>query len=157
LLCRILREEKRTLLLFDSFQGLPKPNPTHDPVFAEGQYAAAVREVKQQLSEYEYLTDFRAGWIPDTFAGLQDRQFAFVHVDLDLYQPTLDCCAFFYPRLIPGGVLLFDEYGWASAHGEKAAVDKFFVDKPEHPIVLITGQAFVIKLPAGAANGRAQP
>jgi hypothetical protein len=45
-------------------------------------------------------------------------------------------------------VVLFDEYGFSSAHGEKVAVDQFFADKPEQPIALLTGQAFIIKLAA---------
>ena len=149
LLCRILQKAQKTLYLFDSFQGLPPPHPEHDPFtsFREGQYAASVAVVKQRLGECQPFTEVREGWIPETFHGLEDRQYAFVHVDVDLYQSTLDCCAYFYPRLTPGGILLFDEYGWASAHGEKTAVDEYFADKPERPIVLLTGQAFVLKVP----------
>jgi hypothetical protein len=69
------------------------------------------------------------------------------HIDVDLYQSTLDCCEYFYPRLVPGGILLFDEYGFAAARGEKDAVDQFFADKRESPIVLLSGQAVVVKLP----------
>jgi len=147
LLCQIIQGTHRALYLFDSFQGLPKPHPKHDPVFLKGEYAAAVEEVKQRLSDFRSLADFRTGWIPDTFIGLESNRYAFAHIDVDLYQPTLDCCAYFYPRLTPGGVLLFDEYGFASAHGEKVAVDEYFADKPEQPIALITGQALVLKLP----------
>jgi len=43
--------------------------------------------------------------------------------------------------------MLFDEYGWASSHGEKAAVDEYFADKRDRPIALITGQAVVLKSP----------
>jgi hypothetical protein len=44
-------------------------------------------------------------------------------------------------------MLVFDEYGFAPAEGEKDAVDEFFADKPESPITLPTGQAIVLKLP----------
>lgn len=147
LLGRILQNMQKTLYLFDSFQGLPKPHPKHDPFFREGQYAAAVEVVKQRLSAFQSITDFREGWMPDTFIGLEDKQYAFTHIDVDLYQPTLDCCMYFYPRITPGGVLLFDEYGFPSAHGEKVAVDEYFAGKPERPIVLITGQALILKAP----------
>jgi O-methyltransferase len=147
LLCQLLQDTDRKLYLFDSFQGLSKPHSKHDPVFLEGQYTARVEDVKQRLNDYRSLADFRTGWIPDTFSGLESKRYAFAHIDVDLYQPTLDCCTYFYPRLTPGGVLLFDEYGFASAHGEKVAVDEYFVGKPEQPIALITGQALVLKLP----------
>jgi hypothetical protein len=46
--------------------------------------------------------------------------------------------------------LLFDEYAFASARGEKDAVDKFFADKLEPVITLPTGQAIVLKVPVQA-------
>jgi len=147
LLCRILHETRKTFYLFDSFAGLPKPHPTQDPYFQEGEMAASVASAKQRLSDFQHITEFREGWIPNTFTGLESKQYAFAHIDVDLYQPTLDCCAYFYPRLTPGGILLFDEYGFPAAHGEKVAVDKSFADKPEWSIALSMGQALVLKVP----------
>jgi O-methyltransferase len=146
-LCRVLHETGKTLYLFDSFQGLPKIHAIHDRHFRQGQMAATMESVKLRLGGFQHFTEFRAGWLPDTFIGLESKRYAFAHIDVDLYQPTLDCCAYFYPRLTPGGMLVFDEYGFPSAHGEKVAVDEYFADKPERPIALITGQALVLKLP----------
>jgi O-methyltransferase len=89
--------------------------------------------------------EYREGFIPDTFAGLEDELFAFVHVDLDIYRSITDCCAFVYPRMTAGAVMVFDDYGFPGCPGARAAVDKFFADKPEHPLVLPTGQAVVIR------------
>ncbi len=94
------------------------------------------------------MMEIRRGWIPETFRGLENNRYAFAHLDVDLYQSTLDCCKYFYSRLVPGGVLLFDEYGFAPARGEKDAVDEFFGDKPESPITLPTGQAIILKVPS---------
>ncbi len=41
---------------------------------------------------------------------------------------------------------MFDDYGFASCPGARRAVDEFFVDKPERPLGLQTGQALVVKL-----------
>lgn len=49
--------------------------------------------------------------------------------------------------MVPGGILLFDEYGCPAALGEKDAVDQFLGDKPESVTALPTGQAMFIKLP----------
>jgi O-methyltransferase len=148
LLSRLLKGRDKTLYLFDSFKGLPKPNITKDYYFQEGQYAAdSIDSVKQLLFDFQDFINIREGWMPGTFAGLENNAYAFVHVDVDLYQSNLDCCEYFYPRLVPGGVLLFDEYCEAVAHGEKDAVDEFFADKPESPIALPTGQGLVLKTP----------
>lgn len=49
-----------------------------------------------------------AGWIPQVFAMLPEREWAFVHLDLSLYEPTLASLEYFYPRLVKGGVILCD-------------------------------------------------
>ena len=49
-----------------------------------------------------------AGWIPQVFATLPERDWAFVHLDLTLYEPTLASLEYFYPRLNRGGVILCD-------------------------------------------------
>jgi O-methyltransferase len=149
LLARILEAHKRKLYLFDSFEGLPAVNQERDKWFQEGQFGDGSMElVRQLLAPFHNFVDIRQGWIPETFQGLDNTSYALVHVDVDLYQSTLDCCSYFYPRLVTGGMIVFDEYGFAAAEGEKDAVDQFFADKPESPIVLPTGQAIVIKLPS---------
>jgi O-methyltransferase len=148
---RFVTGKAKTLYLFDSFEGLPREDGSHDIVYREGNFPVdSVESVKQLLSDFRSFIDFRKGWIPDTFQGLDDRRYAFAHIDVDLYQSTLDCCRYFYPRLVPCGVLLFDDYGFPAARGEKDAVDEFFACKPESPITLLTGQSLVIKLPGSA-------
>ena len=65
---------------------------------------------------------FNPGWIPVSFAGLPERRYRFVHVDVDLYQPTLDAFAYFFPRLEAGGLIVTDDYNWP---GGRKAVDEF--------------------------------
>lgn len=87
----------------------------------------------------------RKGWIPQVFDGVPDLDWVPVHVDVDLYQPALGACEYFYDRMRPGGGFVFHEYGFPTCPGERDAVDGFFVARSEAPIALPTGQAFVIK------------
>jgi len=68
-----------------------------------------------------------------------------IHSDVDLYEPTRDILEYFYPRLVPYGVILFDDYGFVSCPGVRQAAEEFFRDKPEEIIELATGQAAVIR------------
>jgi O-methyltransferase len=148
LLCRVLKNTGKILRLFDSFEGLPSPNRERDNTYTEGTFAInSVESVYRLLGDWQNMIEFRQGWIPDTFIGIEDHRYSFAHIDVDLYQSTLDCCEYFYPRLVPGGVLLFDDYGFPAARGEKDAVDEFFADKPESPITLLSGQAILLKVP----------
>lgn len=147
MLARVFSDGAHRLHLFDSFQGLPKPDPAHDEFLEEGQFQADAAPVRELLSDHQWMTEIHEGWIPDTFAGLEDERFCFAHIDVDAYRSALDCCEYFYPRLVSGGVMVFDEYGFPDAHGERDAVDEYFADKREAPIALMTGQAFVLRLP----------
>src|SRR2546430_11261444 len=51
------------------------------------------------------------------------------HIDVDLYTSTLACLEFFYPRLVPGGILLSHDYSLLT--GVKAAFTEFLAGKPE--------------------------
>jgi O-methyltransferase len=151
MLARVLSNSKeKKLHLFDSFQGLPKVDQERDPWFHEGQYSASLEAVKQLLRDFSEMLNINPGWIPETFNDLEANRYAFVHIDVDLYQSNWDCCEYFHPRMVSGGVMLFDEYGFAAARGEKEAIDKFFADKPESPMTLPTGQALVLKVPGQA-------
>ncbi len=135
------------LYLFDSLKGLPPANRQYDNYYGDGYFSdASADDVRALLGDFQAFIKIREGWIPETFVGLEDNLFALVHIDVDLYQTVLDCCVYFYPRLVSGVVLIFDEYAFPAARGEKDAVDQFFADKPESPVTLPTGQAIVLKI-----------
>lgn len=64
---------------------------------------------------------------------------------MDLYQPTLDSFRFFYPRLNPGGIILCDDFGFATCPGARKAANDYFSDKVEKMIELPDGGGFIIK------------
>jgi hypothetical protein len=101
--------------------------------------------VRRNLSDFASIA-FYKGWIPDCFRGREEDRYAFVHVDVDLYQPTLEAFRFFYPRVVPGGLLVCDDSGCIlTCPGARKAVDEFFADKPEAVIEVPTGQSFIVK------------
>jgi hypothetical protein len=58
-------------------------------------------------------------------------RFSLVHFDCDLYRPTRTALESLWPRVVRGGVVIFDEYAIADWPGESKAVDEFFADKPD--------------------------
>jgi hypothetical protein len=54
---------------------------------------------------------------------------ALLYLDLDLYQPTLVALEHLYPLVVPGGIVVFDEYGYAEFPGETKAVNEYFKDR----------------------------
>lgn len=102
-------------------------------------------EVKSCLRGFNLFRLYK-GWIPSRFNEVEDRKFSFVHIDVDLYEPTFDSINFFYPRLVKDGVIICDDYGYTQFPGAKKAIDEFLEKntcKMFHEIPL--GGCFIIK------------
>jgi O-methyltransferase len=136
----------RRLHLFDTFQGMPKTALDHD-YHREGDFGDTSLEAVKALMPAQAPVVFHPGLVPETFVGLEDLSLCLTHCDLDIYQSILDCTAFAYPHTVPGGFLIYDDYGHLTCPGARDAIDEFYADKPEVPLVLSSGQAIVTKLP----------
>jgi hypothetical protein len=144
LICKEIQGSGKEHHAFDSFQGLSAPEPRDGTHFKAGELAVPEEEFRARLKEFDQLR-VHAGWIPTRFSDVQGRTFSFVHVDVDLYQPTRDSIEFFYPRLVRGGVLLLDDYGFEICPGARQAADEFFAGKHEPVLELPTGQGLVFR------------
>lgn len=140
LLCMV--KHRRTLHLFDTFEGLPTPAGQEKDVFRKGEFSGSLDSVKRKLSGYENVA-FHPGFFPDSASSLGEERYSFVHLDVDLYEATLAGLAYFYPRMIPGGIILTHDY--SIIDGVARAFAEFLSDKPEHVIELPTTQAMIIR------------
>ena len=140
----------KILHLFDSFEGMPESSEYSRDAHAPGDFGdTSMPAVQKVIDPYLAVCEFHPGFLPGTFTGLEDRAFAFVYLDLDIYPSTRDALAFFYERLVPGGILVGDDYAFSNyRYAARAAFDEFFADKPEMVLSLVSGQCVVHKLPA---------
>jgi O-methyltransferase len=73
-----------------------------------------------------YLADcnveIHEGYFPATAQMLEFLKLSFVHLDADLYETTKDALDFFVPRMVPGGVLILDDWKWSGCPGVEKAV-----------------------------------
>lgn len=132
----------KALHLFDTFEGLPAFSSVDDFALSEQQYAESLPNVRAYLDKYSNI-HFYKGMFPDTATPVEKKQFAFVHLDLDLYQSTLDSLKFFYPRMSPRGMIISHDYSTIS--GVRQAFDEFFADKPELILEMPTSQCLIVK------------
>lgn len=138
--------------IFDSFEGLSEIESVdryeydkRDVESIKKQFSCPSEKVQENLKEFNFIKYYK-GWIPERFPEVKDDTFSFVHIDVDLYQPIIDSFEFFYQRLAPGGLMVFDDYGCLKFPGAKKAIDEcisrydkvFFLPLP-------SGQAFLIK------------
>jgi O-methyltransferase len=135
----------RKLHLFDSFQGMPSETADAER-FSPGDFSRTSVEAVSALLKPYPMASLHPGFIPRTFEGLPIGKIAWAHVDVDLHQSVQDCIDWIYPRLPPGGYMIFDDYGFPSCSGARRAVDEAFAGKPEIPLCLPTGQCVVVKM-----------
>jgi O-methyltransferase len=113
----------------DTFEGHPFDDPEDLPpdsrlVHRKGLFAGNNYDrVSQMLADngLENTTLLR-GMVGDTLPSLADRKFCFAHLDMDLYVSTKQALEFIVPRLVPGGVIVFDDYGGFETPGVEKAV-----------------------------------
>ncbi len=140
------RAPERTLHLFDSFAGLPAPNPTRDNHHCKGDFAdTSELEVRALFGNAPGVV-IHAGAFEETVATVAERRFCFAHIDADLYSSVRFASQFIFPRLSSGGVIVYDDYGFRTCAGAKAAVDEFFATSATRPVYLPTGQCIAIKI-----------
>jgi hypothetical protein len=146
---RLICEAKGTaeLHLFDTFDGpldggpgaLPGQAAEHRRHF--GEVAGQIGVVRELLAPYAGV-HLHPGLFPATAAGLHEREFAFVHLDLDLASGTRAALELFHPRLKTGGILVGDDYHDPQL---RAVYEQFFARHADTVIELPWGQVVVVR------------
>ncbi len=142
----------RPFHLFDSYEGLPYAGPQDDcqpglglktpmsdrPLSERltscGLNLTSIELVKEHLEQVhvaELPWIFHKGWFQDTLPALPANaipEIALLHLDGDLYESTLICLEHLYPRVVPGGLVIVDDYGMIGC--AKAVSDYFNQNVP---------------------------
>ena len=145
ILAKAFEGSGKNVHLFDTFEGMPSTDPEKD-AHREGDFSdTSLESVKRNLEGCGNIA-FYPGFFPATAPPIAGLNFCLAHIDVDIYRSVLDCCRFFYPRMVTGGVMVFDDYGYETCPGAKEAVDEFFRATPERPFYLPSGQCVVRKI-----------
>src|SRR5208283_590272 len=143
---------ERKLHLFDTFSGFTERSVAREnrstgiTVKAKEFADTSLAGVRSYLQPRNDNVEYHAGFFPESIPPeLEHEGFAFVHLDADLYEPTLEGLKFFYPRTASGGMLVVHDYN--SWFGARKAVDDFLADKIEFPLPMPdkSGSALILK------------
>lgn len=153
---RALGLEAAHLHCFDTFAGHAAVDlradrdrlDKHDPATFSRTSAEAVG---RYLADLERVS-LHVGRLQDTCQEVRDLAFGFVHLDMDLYEPTRFALEFFDARLAPAGVMVVDDYGFVSCPGIAEAVESFLADHPRYYMQhLLSGQCVLVRVAAPGA------
>lgn len=136
-----LGDTSRALLLYDTYEGMTKPtdkDTDYSGGFAADYMAgqakgtgvwceASIEDVAEVMRRTKYPSEkvsLIKGPVEQTIPTSVPAQIAVLRLDTDWYESTLHELNHLYPLLVPGGVLIIDDYGhW---QGARRAVDEYF-------------------------------
>lgn len=130
---------ERTYYGFDSFEGFPPPSQEDEstPIEGKGYWSSPSATVLKVLrdgripeSVIRERVKLVKGWFNETVAQYQG-DIALLHLDCDLHDSYTTCLEALYDKVVPGGVIMFDEYADERWPGARKAIDKFFTGRKE--------------------------
>lgn len=132
---------ERRLWLYDTFAGLPKPSKDNPDYAKAVKKTGGCKGTKQQVlgllerHDLSRRVQLVKGLYQETLQYPGVGQIAFLHIDCDWYESYMAVLGALYPRVSPGGLVQFDDYGhWA---GAKKAVDEFFKRRKIDPQLMV--------------------
>ena len=137
--------------VFDSFEGLSERTKQDEASIETAQnFVCSLEQVRKNLSQFNFIKFFK-GWIPECFdLDPSHNTYDFVHIDVDLYEPTRRSVMYFLPLLARGGTMVVDDYGYVLQFpGAKKAVDQCLTIYNGERIIqtiLPTGQIILTRL-----------
>ncbi|MFA7342853.1 MAG: TylF/MycF/NovP-related O-methyltransferase [Terrimicrobiaceae bacterium] len=127
----------RKIIGFDAFGKFPEQSNALDKKFiesfeGEGGYGISVKEMKKVLRHKSFVNvELIQGdvceTIPKYLSEYPEVKISLLHIDVDVYQPSISILSNLYERVVAGGLIVFDDYGTVA--GETKAVDEFFEGK----------------------------
>jgi O-methyltransferase len=138
----------KTFYLLDTYQGLVKGQITDEEFGAGvGEYLSSYKDVYDQV--VETFKPFRAkiikGAVPATLEQCSAESIAYLSIDMNVVEPEIAAANFFWDKIVSGGVMILDDYGFPSHIAQKKAFDNFAKEKNVSILYIPTGQAIIFK------------
>lgn len=140
--------------LYDTFAGFDPKYSSEDDFpdspglyqFADKQYKAPGIEahVRQRFGDKPYVI-ITKGAVPDILQRISPERVALVHLDLNSPKAETGALEVLFDRVSPGGLIVFDDYGWKQFHRQKRAADDFMSARGQTILELPTGQGLLVK------------
>ena len=145
----------RMFYLLDTFKGLDERYITSEErdsgilkknqeLIDLGWYVVGVDSVRQNFAEWQNVAIIE-GTIPHTLPQITTERIAFLHLDLNCAPPEVAALHFCWPRLVPGAVVLLDDYAFRGYKPQKLAMDAVAQELGVSIVSLPTGQGLLIK------------
>lgn len=137
-----------TVFLCDTFSGVVKTGE-YDSFYVGGEYADTSKETVMELIKTMNLRNVEiiTGIFPeDSGDKIKQNKFKLCHIDVDTYESAKDIVSWIWPRIVIGGMVVYDDYGHSSTDGVRKFVDSQYHEKDKIVVHNLNGHAVVIKI-----------
>lgn len=138
------------IYLCDTFTGVVKTG-VQDTYYKGGEHSNASQHIVEDLLRTLELANVRIlkGVFPDETAHLIEAgaQFRLCHIDVDAYQSAKDVMAWIWDRMVPGGIVVYDDYGFMECKGITKYVNEQTTESDRLVLHNLNGHAIVVKTP----------
>jgi hypothetical protein len=140
--------------LYDSFEGFSETYSGPDDYPLNPGFLDFANKHYREQGLYEYVRDRFApfpnvrvvkGFLPEALAAESPDRIGFLHVDLNSPRAEVAVLERLFDRVVPGGVIVFDDYGWKLFEKQKIVEDEFMRARGYEVLELPTGQGLVVK------------
>jgi O-methyltransferase len=134
--------------LCDTFSGVVKGGG-QDEFYKGGEHADTSKDLVQGLLQSLQIKNARViqGVFPDESGSvLADCSLRLVHIDVDTYQSAKDIMEWAWRRVVPGGMVVFDDYGFSVCAGIKRLVHEQAAHADKLALHNLNGHAIIVKL-----------
>lgn len=108
------------------------------------EYTSDVAAVRANFATWKNVSII-VGFVPDILPCVKTKRVAYLHLDMNCAAPEFAAAEFFWPRLLPGGFILLDDYAYYGFRPQKLAMDEFAATHGVNILALPTGQGIIIK------------
>lgn len=146
--CLLARAAGGTLVyLADTFTGVVKAGP-NDTIYTGGEHADTSEQTVRDLAADLGLENIRIlrGIFPDDTADGVREKLALVHCDVDVYSSARAVAEWALPRLLRGGVIVFDDYGFSGCEGVTQLVNELRGREELRFVHNLNGHALLVKV-----------
>jgi O-methyltransferase len=141
----------RKFWLVDTFEGIPiEQASTQEQSLAQSKnarhYFDCYEDVCSHFSRYGNVRVVK-GRVPEVLHEVSADAVCYLHIDMNIAEPEVDAIRYFWHRLTPGALVVFDDYGSLVHAEQKRALDLFADSVNVRILAMPTGQGLLLKPP----------
>lgn len=138
----------KTFYLLDTYEGLVATQITEKEKKAGiDSYLRNYKNVYEQVVETfrNFPVKIIKGAVPGTLPQCDAKQICYLSIDMNVMEPEIAAANYFWDKVVKGGVIILDDYGFPKHIEQKNAFDEFAKLKGVQILSLPTGQGIIFK------------